>query len=235
MKTRTILSVLALCMIVISCGRIDNSGPVSISFSEDIYEATFYVSGQTEAITITSEIEGEPDITLDPETHPSISYDAATGAIEWTRELPLGPNTVIVIATLESAEARTEVTIDNRFQGAFSGGYNFNPESSLNSSFFNSVQFNSDGTMTLVEDGDDLGIDYEGSGSWVTFAQYNEAGNETVIEFTYSYDTAPDTFYTFSGALTYDETEAYISGSWYNGSAVEEGEERGNFNIGFQE
>ena len=233
MKPKIFLTVTILCTLVVSCGRIDNSGPLSVAFNQETYDAVFYTPGQTDGVLVTSKLAGDPQVSLAEDTHPAISYDADTQTITWTEELPLGQNSVTVVVALEAATATTDIIINNTFEGTFDGGFNTNVESSENTSFFNYVQFDTNGELTLEEDGDGLAIDFRASGIWLLYDEYNETGNQTTVEFTYSYDTEPDTYYTFKGALVYDATEAYISGTWNNGSTVQENMPRGNFRINF--
>ena len=82
------------------------------------------------------------------------------------------------------------------------------------------MQFNGNGTLTLDDDG------YNATGTWTMT-------DDNIIQFTYSYDVAPSTFYTFRGPVVYNTNEAYIDGFFYRGSTVVPGNERGYFRLNF--
>lgn len=225
MKPTPFLSIFLLCMILISCGRINDDGPITITFDQKLYETTFYKAGQTQMPVITSDL-GFPEVSVSPGTHYSISYNDAAEVIEWTEELPLGETYVTVVATVDDMEATTEILINNTFDATFIGGYNFNVSSSLNTSSFNYVDFDRDNTLVLETT--EEGVIYRATGTW---SMYNNT-----VEFTYSYDVAPTTFYTFVGNLVYNGIEAYLAGFWYNGAqAGTQDTARGVFRIDFEE
>ena len=226
MKPNSFLSAILLVVLLLSCGRQDNGvEPINISLTPDMYDATFYEAGETEAVFVVSDL-GEPQLSVSPDTNPAISYNPATNKVEWTKLLPLGEHIVTVLAVVEATETTTDLIIRNSLDALFKGGYNFDATSPQATSFFNYVQFRKDNTLILEDEGESPGVGYPGSGTW-------SVADDT-IEFTYSYDINPAIFYTFRGTLTYNDTEAYISGLWYNGSQATEGMERGYFRIALQ-
>ena len=204
MKLKAFLLIAVLSMFVISCSKDDdnNSEALSISFTPGTYNTAFYVAGETEAGTVTSNI-GDPEISVSAETDPSITYNNATGRVEWTEELPLGENVVTVVAAVGSREATTDIIIDNAFQGSFTGGYNFNVGSMNLTSLNYTLQFNSDGTLMVDDDGN------MGEGTWTRDGS----------AITASYDFGGATPTTIQANVSYNSMEAFVAGTWYSGAS----------------
>lgn len=121
MKLRTFLWVMALSTVLIACGDDDSPNP-SISFENAVYEATFRVAGETEAISTSGGIT-PADVALAEGTHASVSYNTDNGTLEWSNELPLDETSVTLVANSGSNEITTTVVLNNSFAGTFLGEY----------------------------------------------------------------------------------------------------------------
>ncbi len=223
MKTfKNFIAILLVALTICSCSSDDDNNTQQFYLTIDTteYEAMFYTNGETEAVNLI--LNGsEPLLALAEGTDESISFNPITLKIEWTKLLPLGDNNVTLIATGTNGEQdQVTVTITNKFQGTFSGGYNFNSNSSIITSTDFMMVLNSDGSLTINDEGN------EGSGSWSI--------NDNVITLTLTYDIATDTYYTFLSTVFYDSAEAFISGLWYDGEIVDNSNLRGYFYLDFQ-
>lgn len=219
------ISMLLIALTISACSSDDDKAAtqdfLTISFEDPAFEAEFYQSGSTDIVNVTSSL-GEPSIVLSDDTDVTISYNEMTGQVEWTNLLPLGINNVTLIATADDGtKASVDITIENILQGNFSGGYNFNADSTVITSSDYAMSFNRDGTMTINDEGQ------IGSGTW--------ASNGNQILFTITYNANPDNHYTFNGTIVHNEIEVSLSGLWYKGETVNAEMVEGYYNVNFQE
>ncbi|MEM9685941.1 MAG: hypothetical protein AAF934_03360 [Bacteroidota bacterium] len=171
MKLRTFLWVMALSTALIAC-KDDDNDRFSIEFDNEVYEATFRTLGETEPVTITSDI-GTPEIVIDAGTDPAISYNMDTGILSWSELLPLDETSVTLVATSGSRETTTTIMINNSFAGEFSGSF---ADSGMDITFI----FNADVLTVNVDgnEGDVTSWDRNGYGITVT---YSIAGLSTTL------------------------------------------------------
>lgn len=222
MKVKTLL-VCILMLSMMACKKKDNivEEPLKVSIEPNSYDAAFYTNGETEILKIEPDAVGAV-VTLKAGTDPSISYDATTEKVTWTKLLPLG-TTVTTIEVIRNAQSATaELTLSNKFQGSFTGGYNFTPANTTLTSINFDLQFLPDSTISVLDDG------FVGNGTWVV------DNDKLQVTFTYSYDSAPSTMYSFRGTIIYDDDKAYIEGFWYRDSEIIAGMERGYFKVDLQ-
>ena len=207
MKLKTFLSVMIICAVVISCSDDNDPKPFSISFNPEVYDAVFYTSGET--MPATGPLDGSVEVSLQPGASPEFSYNTASHTVQWTKLLPLGENTVTVVAKRGQEEATATLTINNIFQGYFSGYYQLNG-SPIQHAY--TLQFNSDGTVGVQ----DVDNGYEGSGTW-------QRDGDTI---TASYVIGNfGAILNIAGVLHYNTTEAYVEGLYYldNGDTIPDG------------
>ena len=224
MKSIKFLSLAAMLMIFVSCSNDDDNSPpadeLTISLGITGYKASFYQSGESGEVMVTSTI-GDPTVDIAEGTDSSITYNAVTNRVEWTQLLPIGDNVVTIVATVDGTEATTDITIENEFEGTFSGGNNNDPLDTDNvDNSLVSVVFSSDNTLALT---DDSGND--ATGTW------SLDGNTITLIITYD----DVDYYTYQGDIVYNGAEAYVDGMWYNGQEAEVGMEQGYFRIDFLE
>jgi|GEM_PF-2031820 len=222
MKVKAFLvSILMLSMM--ACKKKDNivEEPLKVSIEPNSYDAAFYANGETEILKIEPNAVGAV-VTLKAGTDASISYDATSEKVTWTKLLPLG-TTVTTIEVIRKAQSATaELTLSNKFQGSFTGGYNFTPANTTLTSINFDLQFLPDSTISVLDDG------YIGNGTWVL------DNDKLQVTFTYSYDINPSILYSFRGTINYDDDKAYIEGFWNRGNEIIAGMERGYFKVDLQ-
>lgn len=220
MKLVKNLSIVTLLLLFISCSNDDDNNPpadeLSVSLEFDTYRTGFYQAGETDEVTIAPDPEADAVITLEGVDPAIVTYNPLTSRIEWTNLLPLGENAVTIAATVDGTEATTNITLQNDFEGSFSGGYNFDPTDTdnLTSMNFDAEFIYIDNVVNIDDDGN------SGSGTW------SIEGNTLTLVFTYDNVT----YFTYQGDIFNDGVEAYVDGMWYNGQEAE-GVAEGYFRI----
>ncbi|MEM9685939.1 MAG: hypothetical protein AAF934_03350 [Bacteroidota bacterium] len=121
MRLKTFLQLVALSLVFVAC-KDDDNDRFYITFNNYVYEALYFTAGETEPMTITSDV-GPPEVALAEGTHSSITYNNDTDVLSWSPQLPLDETIVTVTATSGSRETTTIVILRNKFQGNFSGTY----------------------------------------------------------------------------------------------------------------
>lgn len=204
----TYLLLLTFLATVFSCSSDDDTATPEVmvptlSLSNANLTTAFFTEGQTEAPSVIWN--GNTGLFTLGSTIAGTSVDASTGIISWNKLLPLGSNTIQLVATNSAGQTSVNVTIDNQFSGNFDGGYNSDP-SSTTTSFDFEMNFNADGTMTAIDGGAS-----EAPGTWT------RSGN--TITSVYSYDGGVS-FFTVVTDLAYSETEATHTGFWSSGQTL---------------
>ena len=147
--------------------------PEGLKYSKTNFEIGFYETGQSGVAQVSWN--GNTGTFGIAESVPGVSVDPTTGVISWDGDLPLGISYVRVIASNANGNVEKEVTLEHKFSGSFTGGYNFNPNSGadLNTGF--NLTFMEDGTMTASDNG------APATGTYII-------NDNNHLEVTYSYD-----------------------------------------------
>ncbi|MEZ5007399.1 MAG: hypothetical protein R2753_04500 [Chitinophagales bacterium] len=200
MKTNLFLSLIAL-LFFASCS--DDAvvlGPSDFSYSNATIDIEFYTSGQT----------GTPSIDWNgsigtfglADSYQGVSINSTTGVVTWNKGLPLGNNTIEIIATNANASLTISITLRNNFSGNFSGSYNYDSNSTTvdgNSNY--KLMFTENGTMTAMD------LQIEASGTYTI----NSMGELTAQ---YLYQGSSDSIY-ITGTVTYSNVQnPILDGLW---------------------
>jgi len=211
MKTNfkfTKLMVLMVLVISSACNKDDNadipqvSAPTA-SLSNPNFTTAFFTAGQTQAPTVNWN--GDTGLFSLGTNIPGTTVNVSNGVISWGKSLPLGSNTIQLIASNSEGQTSLEITIDNQFSGNFDGAYNTDPNSTTTDFDFE-MNFNADGTLTAIDGGTS-----EALGTWTI--------SGTTITSVYSYDAGVSN-YTIVTDIMHSETEATISGFWSGGETL---------------
>ena len=119
---RFIYSILVFVVVLHSCSRSDDgaSGPPELNYNQSL-TASFFTAGSSAAPTVNwNGDQGQFGLQNVVE---GVSIDRNTGVISWTKDLALGVSEVTVLAFNNAGTASETVTIENQFQGDFSGTY----------------------------------------------------------------------------------------------------------------
>jgi len=122
-------------------------------------------------------------------SYTGVILDEITGALSWNEDLPLGNNVIMVTATNSAGFATTTPNLLHQFSGVFNGAYNNDSNPSTPTTISMEVTFNTDGTMSVIDNG------VTSSGTWL----FNTSGkliciyNSFELEFdlTYSLTVMP--------------------------------------------
>ena len=117
--------------ILFNCSKDDSqiiSAP-TVSFASTNFETIFFKSGNTSAPTVNWNAE-QGTFSLSS-TIKGVTVNSTSGVVSWTKELPLGINTIELLASNSAGQMSTTITVENIFQGTFKGGYNGNPNSTI--------------------------------------------------------------------------------------------------------
>lgn len=192
-----------------SCSNEDSpsiKSPVVTYISTNL-DAIFFTSGSSPAPEVIwngnqGEFSLETPIT-------GLSIDATTGALSWSKDLPIDTHNIQILASNSAGETAVDLTIYNPLQGDFIG--------TLDNNLFYQIVFNSDNT-TLMKENDDTDFS---TGTWT------KNGSIINIDFTYQGDNLD---YSLSGTLILG-TDAVYSGDWYNEYGSISGNEGGIFEV----
>jgi len=184
----------------------DDSEPVlapSTTVTNTELTTPFFTEGETDAPTINWN--GNVGLFSLGSNITGVSVDATTGIISWDKSLPLGTNTIQLIAINSAGQVSTDIILENQFSGNFDGAYNTDPSSTDVDLNFE-LNFNLDGTMEAKTSETNIAI-----GTWT------KSGN--TITSVYSYNDGAS-FFTVVTDLTYSSTEATITGLWSGGETL---------------
>ncbi|MET2986407.1 hypothetical protein [Aureibaculum conchae] len=194
---------LALIFLVFSCSSDDPISEPTIAIANTNLTTSFFTEGEVETPTV--QWNGDNGTFSLGSNITGTSIDANTGVISWDKSLPIGTNTIEIIATNSAGQTSINVIVENEFSGNFEGGYNSNPNSTeMNNDF--EMNFNADGTMNVLDGGSSEGI-----GTWTASGD--------IITSVYSYNGG-SSYFTVVTDLVYSETEADITGFWSSGETL---------------
>ena len=203
------LFIFTIALFIVSCNDDDGGGATpspTLSYSDTNLEASFYTpdsspspninwNGNQGSLSIDTSIEG-------------LSINTSTGQINWTKMLPLGTHNFSVVASNSSGQTSVPITIENDFEGNFTGAYN--------GSVYFAADFSDDGTVAIhVNNESDPDL---GHGTW------ERNGDEITAD--YTYDEAQDD-YSFRLTINQTASTASLDGNWYYGHGVNSGSEGG--------
>jgi len=150
--------VLATIIFFNSCNSDDDATVIqtpSVTYSEMNINATFFQEGNSSAPTINwNGNQGTFSVT---NTIIGLTINPTTGVLNWTKLLPNGTHSIEVVATNSVGQTTVNLTLNNPFQGIFTGTYN-------TTQVFFEIEFNIDGTM-LVRINDEINPDI-GTGTY---------------------------------------------------------------------
>lgn len=122
-----------------------------------------------------------------------VAINETTGVLSWNEDLPLGENIISVTATNSAGFAVTSVLFLHQFGGEFTGGYNSDPSSTTVTASNLIINFNVNGTLSIMDDGE------TGTGTWSFSPQgdliceytVTSGSNELIYDLTYSVTVNP--------------------------------------------
>ena len=237
---RNTLKVLAVAMVTVvafGCSK-DDDGPnieaPTLSYSDSDIEATFHQSGNSAAPVVNWNGE-EGTFSLTSAAVSGISIDENTGVISWENILSWGEHAITVTATNSAGSSSATVTLNNPFQGTFTGSYdwNYNGEIGTFGAFHTEMKFHLDGKVT----GNILNV--------ITMTGQPLAGNWEIIDdeiyIEYVIDPADGTDrYSIAAEITITEETVRIgtatrTATIYEGFDATPGTEVGDISIGLQQ
>lgn len=196
-KSKLILLCVAF-LTVASCST-DDDAPAAklptVSYAVSTFESTFFQAGFSGVPTTNWNGDQGSFSLVTPLT--GLSINATNGTLVWTKDLPIGTHNIQVLATNSNGQTITNVTINNPFQGVFTGILrDSGNDLSLD------INFNTDETVLIsVQD-----TPQNQTGTWI------KNGNTIEVDFTFA-DTG-DAF-KFLGFLSIG-TNAVYAGNWTN-------------------
>ncbi len=192
-----------------SCEGLFNSAP-TVTYSETNLSASFFEEGNSPAPTVNwGGTQGSFEITQNIE---GLSVNSTNGIVSWTAILSPGMHEFDVLASNSSGQVSVPMTIDNAFEGTFTGTYS-------GSSFFE-LEFSADGTL-IIRANSETEPD-TGSGTWIL--------EDDVVTANYTYDEVGDE-YSISANLTQTASEAALNGNWYVGHDNTDGSPGGTVEV----
>jgi len=208
MKTLFKLTLIVLSVTIFSCSNDDDSTSTQItipivSFSNPNITTPFFTDGQTEVPSVSWN--GNIGLFSLASNIPGTSVDTNTGIISWSKALPIGSNTIQLVATNSAGQTSVNVIIDNQFSGNFDGNYNYDPNSTSITGTSFEINFNADGTAEVFDFGSPA------IGTWTRVSN-----TMTIV---YSYDSGVN-FYTVVADVSHSETDATITGYWSDGEIL---------------
>ncbi|GAA5038933.1 hypothetical protein GCM10011506_37410 [Marivirga lumbricoides] len=141
-----------------------------------------------------------------------LDINTTTGVLSWAKTLMPGTYDVQVLATNSAGQTVINMTLNNQFQGVFTGTYD-------NSGFFE-FQFNEEGSL-VVRANSESSPDVA-NGTWTL--------DDNTIIANYEYEEASDKYST-RGTLTITGSSATYSGNWYNSFDAEPANQQGEFEM----
>lgn len=199
-------------LLSLSCSSDDDATTASInaptvSYTNTTLDATFFQNGNSTAPTIAWN--GNQGSFSTATSITGLTINTTTGVLNWTKNLPIGTHNLQVIASNNAGQTIINITINNLFQGVFTGTYS--------GSVFYEFEFNSDGSLLVRAN--DSNNPSTASGAWT------RNGSNIITNYTYD-DVGLE--YSTSGTLTIGTTAVY-AGEYFNGFGTVSGNEDGTF------
>lgn len=123
-KTTKIILLLVITLVT-SCSSDDDATAVqtpSVTYTATTLEAIFFQAGSSDAATVNWN-GNQGDFSLSS-TINGLSINSWTGVINWTSSLPYGTHNLQAIAVNSAGQSAIDITINNPFQGIFTGTKN---------------------------------------------------------------------------------------------------------------
>lgn len=179
----------------------DVVGPSGFTYSTTSFAIDFWTSGQTGSPTINWN--GSTGMFGLAESYDGVSIDANTGIVSWNKGLPLGVNSISVIATNANGNVSKTIELDHTFSGVFIGSYNYDPGVTPSPGTNYTLDFGADGSLQATDF-----TTPSVSGSYTI--------NEETLEILGEYTYATDPIY-IEGTLSYSNAATpEINGVWGN-------------------
>ena len=188
-----------LLLTALSCEQIDDlaGGGVdkpNVTYPSTSFEADFFQPGSSGSPSI--DWNGDQGTVTLGTTLTGLSINSTTGKLEWTNMLPPGTHDVEVVVANSEGQVVVPVTIMNplagTFEGTYAGAHDF------------TLEFDPGGDLIARADGETA------RGNW-------EITDGELIGY-YVYDNYPDIDYSLRADIEQTNTEATISGEYYNGT-----------------
>ena len=176
----------------------DERGPPEVTFPQTEARTTLLVSGAFPAPNV--DWSGAPGTFSLAAPVPGVSVDEATGVVRWERPLPLGTSAVNVVAANPEGQVSVALSIDNRMNGRFTGGYSTDPAVEEQENAFE-VTFCDDGRLSVLDEGVS-----PGTGDWTR--------DGATLTGSYTYGGA--LVYSVELELTQAPGTASLEGSWFD-------------------
>ena len=213
LKTTKIIIILLLTL-SFSCSNEDDTPQVTIptvNYSNTNVSATFFQVGNTSAPAVNWN--GNQGTFAMANSITSLSIDANTGVLSWTKALAPGEHNIEVIASNSAGQTSRNITITNPLQGFLVGNYG-------GSGYFD-VDFFADGTASITAD--DASAAPQFSGTWTI------TGNEILVN--WNYDVDPTLQYSLKGNMVQTSASVTYSGMIYGEHNAISGNELYTFNV----
>ena len=190
---------LLLLLTALGCEQIDDlaGGGVdkpSVTYSSTSFEADFFEPGSSVSPSI--DWNGEQGTVTLGTTLAGLHINSTTGKLEWTKMLPPGTHDVDVVVANSEGQVVVPVTIANPLAGTFDGTYA--------GAYDYTLEFDPSGDLIARADGETA------RGSW-------EIIDSELIAY-YVYDDYPDIDYSLRADIEQTNSEATITGEYYNGT-----------------
>lgn len=179
-----------------SCDPSDSSegGAPTVSYNPGTIQAVFFQPGATSPPDVNWN--GNQGTFSTSHSIPGLSLNNTTGVLSWTKNLPLELfETIQITATNNAGVTSTPVTIDNSFEGDFTGLYDGTTYYELDFSRIGILHVRDESETTL----------YTYTGSWTI------DGNTLMGDY---WDETTGDKYSISGTLNIGTNVTY-SGTWY--------------------
>ena len=191
--------IVLLLLTALGCEQIDDlaGGGIdkpSVTYSSTSFEADFFESGSSSSPSI--DWNGEQGTVTLGTTLAGLRINSTTGKLEWTKMLPPGTHDVDVVVANSEGQVVVPVTITNPLAGTFDGTYA--------GAYDYTLEFDPSGGLIARADGETA------TGSW-------EIIDSELIAY-YAYDAYPDIDYSLRADIEQTNSEATISGEYYNGT-----------------
>ncbi len=208
MKNKIVLLGILLVSTYCSCSKSDDviiAAP-ELSYVQEI-KATFFEEGSTTPPSVNWN--GDVGSFGLQNSTEGITIDQQTGIIDWGRSLPLGTNSIKVVAFNNAGTMTSTVQLENIFVGKFKGSYVHGGFSPVGSTFAAEFNFKANGLLDgaiIFTDGD--GVTSEPTlieGTWTI------VGNELSAEYLLKLEILQTPKF-IKATVAHSETGAYIKG-----------------------
>jgi len=214
MKSLKILTLISsLSFILLGCSNEDDNISITspeISYSQTQLTTTFLSEESSSAPNINWNGE-QGNLSIVPQID-GLSINGNSGVLSWSRFLKPGNYNFQVIASNSAGQKTIDITLENEFEGTFTGTYD-------NVQFFEFEFFRNGevGVRANSETSPDIAV-----GTW----EFRDEG----LYATYSYQGDSNIFSTL-GDLTVTSTQATYNGNWYFGEEAEASNGEGTFEL----